>query len=141
MEILYLLIPVSLVIAALAVGIFFWAVKSGQYDDLEGPAWRILFDDEPRVWHPDECPTRARPWEHPAARSAAIDFGPGGLLMAFGPDGLARFDRADGKQPHVRLPLGFRRENLQRFRREPRRDDRLHKPPRLGKKLGALFRA
>ena len=54
MEILYLLIPVSLVIAALAVGIFFWAVKSGQYDDLEGPAWRILFDDEPRARTGDE---------------------------------------------------------------------------------------
>ena len=54
MEILYLLIPVSLVIAALAVGIFFWAVKSGQYDDLEGPAWRILFDDEPRAPNGDE---------------------------------------------------------------------------------------
>jgi cbb3-type cytochrome oxidase maturation protein len=47
MEILYLLIPISLVIVALAVGVFFWAVKSGQYDDLEGPAWRILYDDEP----------------------------------------------------------------------------------------------
>jgi len=47
MEILYLLIPVSLVIVALAVGVFFWAVRSGQYDDMEGPAWRILYDDEP----------------------------------------------------------------------------------------------
>jgi cbb3-type cytochrome oxidase maturation protein len=46
-EIVYFLIPVSLIIVALAVGVFFWAVRSGQYDDLEGPAWRILFDDEP----------------------------------------------------------------------------------------------
>ena len=46
MEILYLLIPISLAIVVLAIGVFFWAVKSGQYDDLEGPAWRILFDDE-----------------------------------------------------------------------------------------------
>lgn len=46
MEILYLLIPISLAIVALAIGVFFWAVKSGQYDDLEGPAWRILYDDE-----------------------------------------------------------------------------------------------
>lgn len=46
MEILYLLIPISLVIVGLAVAVFFWAVKSGQYDDLEGPAWRILYDDE-----------------------------------------------------------------------------------------------
>jgi cbb3-type cytochrome oxidase maturation protein len=47
MEILYYLIPVSLVIVALAVGVFFWAVRSGQYDDLEGPAWRILYDEPP----------------------------------------------------------------------------------------------
>ncbi len=49
MEILYFLIPVSLVIIALAVAVFFWAVKSGQYDDLEGPAYRILFDDDQPV--------------------------------------------------------------------------------------------
>jgi cbb3-type cytochrome oxidase maturation protein len=46
MESVYLLIPISLIIVALAIGIFFWAVKSGQYDDLEGPAWRILYDDD-----------------------------------------------------------------------------------------------
>lgn len=46
MEILYFLIPISLAIVVLAIGVFFWAVKSGQYDDLEGPAWRILYDDE-----------------------------------------------------------------------------------------------
>ena len=47
MEVLYLLIPLSLVFVALAVGVFFWAVKSGQFEDMEGPAHRILFDDEP----------------------------------------------------------------------------------------------
>lgn len=46
MEILYILIPVSIVLVALAIGIFSWAVKSGQYDDLEGPAHSILFDDD-----------------------------------------------------------------------------------------------
>jgi len=46
MEILYLLIPLTLVFVALGLAIFFWAVKSGQYEDLEGPAHRILFDDE-----------------------------------------------------------------------------------------------
>jgi len=47
MEILYLLIPLTLVFVAMGLAIFFWAVKSGQYEDLEGPAHRILFDDEP----------------------------------------------------------------------------------------------
>ena len=46
MESLYLLIPLSLIILALAVGIFFWAVKSGQYDDIDREGERILFDEE-----------------------------------------------------------------------------------------------
>lgn len=46
MEIVYYLVPIALVILAVAVGIFFWAVKSGQYDDMEGPAHRILMDDD-----------------------------------------------------------------------------------------------
>ena len=46
MEILYLLIPLSVVLLLLAIGLFFWAAKSGQFEDLEGPAYRILMDDE-----------------------------------------------------------------------------------------------
>lgn len=46
MEILYVLIPVSLILITLAIAVFGWAVKSGQYDDLEGPAHSILFDDD-----------------------------------------------------------------------------------------------
>lgn len=46
MEILYLLIPLSLVLVALVVWVFLWAVRSGQYDDLEGPAHRVLMDDD-----------------------------------------------------------------------------------------------
>lgn len=49
MESLYLLIPIAIVIVAIAVAVFFWAVKSGQYDDLDTEGQRILFDDpEPR---------------------------------------------------------------------------------------------
>ncbi len=46
MNILYMLIPLSLVLVAAAVWAFFWAVRSGQFDDLEGPAHRILMDDD-----------------------------------------------------------------------------------------------
>lgn len=46
MEIIYLLIPLSLVLVGGIVWAFFWAVKSGQFDDLEGPAHRILMDDD-----------------------------------------------------------------------------------------------
>jgi len=46
MTIIYLLIPLGLVVLVLAVGAFFWAVRSGQFDDMETPAWRILLDDD-----------------------------------------------------------------------------------------------
>jgi len=46
MEILFLLVPLAMIIVALMVAIFFWAVRSGQFDDLEGPAHRIIMDDD-----------------------------------------------------------------------------------------------
>ncbi|HEB82496.1 MAG TPA: cbb3-type cytochrome oxidase assembly protein CcoS [Gammaproteobacteria bacterium] len=46
MDIIYLLLPVALIIVVIIIGIFFWAVKSDQFDDLEGPAHRILMDDD-----------------------------------------------------------------------------------------------
>ena len=45
MESLYFLIPLSFVVVALGIWLFFWAVNNGQYDDLEGEAERILFDE------------------------------------------------------------------------------------------------
>ena len=47
MSILFALIPLAIVLLAFAVWAFFWAVRSGQFDDLEGPAHRILMDDDP----------------------------------------------------------------------------------------------
>ena len=50
MEIIYLLIPLALVLVVIIVAVFMWAVRSDQFDDLEGPAHRILMDeDEPRI--------------------------------------------------------------------------------------------
>ena len=46
MEALYLLVPLSVVLVALALWIFFGAAGSGQFDDLEGPAMRVLVDDD-----------------------------------------------------------------------------------------------
>jgi len=46
MEVIYLLIPLSLVLIGVIIWVFFWAVRSGQFDDLEGPAHRILMDDD-----------------------------------------------------------------------------------------------
>lgn len=46
MDVIYLLIPISLLFIILAIAAFLWAVNNGQYDDLEKPAHDILFDDE-----------------------------------------------------------------------------------------------
>ncbi len=46
MESLYLLIPLSVIIVFIALWIFFRAMDSGQFDDLDGPAMRILQDDD-----------------------------------------------------------------------------------------------
>ena len=51
---LYLLIPVSLIFCALAIVIFFWAVNSGQYDDLDGEGERLLFGDDDLEEKPDD---------------------------------------------------------------------------------------
>jgi cbb3-type cytochrome oxidase maturation protein len=47
MDILYLLIPLSVALVFAAAGVFWWALSSGQFEDLEGPAHRILTDDDP----------------------------------------------------------------------------------------------
>ena len=46
MESLYLLIPVSVLLVFVIGAVFWWSLKSGQMEDLEGPAYRILMDDD-----------------------------------------------------------------------------------------------
>ena len=53
MEIIYLLIPISLLLLGLILWVLFWAVRSGQFDDLEGPAHSILMDEE-RIVEPSD---------------------------------------------------------------------------------------
>ena len=50
MNILVILIPVSLILGGLGLAAFIWSLRSAQYEDLEGDAWRILSedDDKPR---------------------------------------------------------------------------------------------
>lgn len=45
MSALYYLIPLSLLILGGAIGVFIWSLRKGQFDDLQGPAHRIIFDD------------------------------------------------------------------------------------------------
>jgi len=55
MNILYLLIPLALLLLGIAVWLFFWAVGSGQFDDLDTPAMRIVMDDDSK---PDDESSR-----------------------------------------------------------------------------------
>jgi cbb3-type cytochrome oxidase maturation protein len=46
LESLYLLIPVALIFVAIGIKLLLWAIDSGQYDDLDKEAWRILADED-----------------------------------------------------------------------------------------------
>ena len=46
MDILLILIPVALFLGGLGLVAFMWALKSNQYEDMEGPRWRVLSDDD-----------------------------------------------------------------------------------------------
>ena len=46
MSVIYILLPVAVVLAIAAVAAFIWAVRRGQFDDLDTPAVRVLHDDE-----------------------------------------------------------------------------------------------
>ena len=56
MEIIYLLIPISLLLLAAIVWVLLWAVRSGQFDDLDGPAHRILMDEDKVVERENDPP-------------------------------------------------------------------------------------
>jgi len=60
MNIVFLLVALSIVLVALVIVVFLWAVRSGQFDDLEGPAYSILSDDdEAPSSRPDQDETRS----------------------------------------------------------------------------------
>ena len=46
MEVVYLLVPVSVVLVFGIAVAFWWSVKSGQFDELEGPGFKVLMDDD-----------------------------------------------------------------------------------------------
>jgi cbb3-type cytochrome oxidase maturation protein len=49
MNIIYVLIPLSIILMVLAIAFFFWAVKNDQFDDLDTPALDILDEDQPEA--------------------------------------------------------------------------------------------
>ncbi len=48
MEILYLMVPLGLALVGIGLWAFFWAVGSGQFDDLDSPGWSVLDDERKR---------------------------------------------------------------------------------------------
>lgn len=69
MQIVMILVPLVLIVVALGIVLFSWAVKNGQYDDLEGPAHRILYDDD-KDMIPEEARTDTPP---PSAQEAGSE--------------------------------------------------------------------
>jgi cbb3-type cytochrome oxidase maturation protein len=52
MEVLVILVPLALGLGLVGLLAFLWSLKSGQYDDLEGAAWRAIADEEPQTMPP-----------------------------------------------------------------------------------------
>lgn len=61
MTILLLLVPISLVLLAIAIGVFVWAVRSGQFDELDTPALDVLREDPLPQADPPARPAQGRP--------------------------------------------------------------------------------
>ena len=55
MNVIYFLIPLAMLLLAFGIAAFLWAVKSGQFDDLDREAYRILFDED-EAKKPQETP-------------------------------------------------------------------------------------
>ena len=60
MEIMYLLIPLSVILVFLIGAVFWWSVRSGQFDDLEGPGYRVLMDDDKAAERADDASAPGR---------------------------------------------------------------------------------
>lgn len=63
MNIIYVLIPLAILIVVIAVAVFFWAVRSNQFEDLERQGYSILFDDDLKPEHKEKHPKQSD--EHP----------------------------------------------------------------------------
>ena len=59
METLYFLIPLAALLVIIAAGLFIWSIKSGQFEDMEGPGFRILMDDDEDMI-PDDAKVKNR---------------------------------------------------------------------------------
>jgi cbb3-type cytochrome oxidase maturation protein len=58
MEVLVFLVPLALLLGLVGLAGFLWSLKNGQYDDLDGAAWRAIADDDPPA---QQAPPHAKP--------------------------------------------------------------------------------
>ncbi len=56
MSIIYLMIPLALVLLGIALWALFWAIRSGQFDDLDTQGWSVVLDDDEMPHEPAEDP-------------------------------------------------------------------------------------
>lgn len=75
MEILYLLIPMSVVLVFMIGVVFWWSLRSGQFEDLEGPAYRILRDDDSVQESADRVPGSEVPADESKTQESKISGG------------------------------------------------------------------
>ena len=77
MSVMYIVLPLAIFFAAVFVGLFIWAVKHGQMDDLHTPAARILLDDDdpaPRPKPQADAPSKkAAPGRTKKAHAKSVD--------------------------------------------------------------------
>jgi cbb3-type cytochrome oxidase maturation protein len=76
LETLYFLIPLAILLLGIAAAGFLWAIRSGQFDDLEGPAYRILMDDDDPKIPVRQPPPENRPEERATTKEGETDSGP-----------------------------------------------------------------
>lgn len=61
MSIIYVLIPIAILFVCIGLGVFFWAVRSRQFDDLNKEGMSILFEDEKKSVQPDPLSDKQPP--------------------------------------------------------------------------------
>jgi cbb3-type cytochrome oxidase maturation protein len=71
---LYLLVPLSVVLVFVIGALFWWSLQNGQYDDLEGPAYRILQDEDAPPDPGAASMQEALDLDQPSGRAAPIGF-------------------------------------------------------------------
>src|SRR3954447_12341425 len=72
MEVLVILVPLALGLGLVGLLAFLWSLKNGQYDDLEGAAWRAIADDEPQMTGPEAGGGGGGGWRARRARGGCL---------------------------------------------------------------------